>query len=144
MASTSLITPAERFARFFDQALTGAFPRDVFGIDNSTRTWVPAVDIRETPEALMVYAEVPGLSRDDIQITLENNVLTLSGERRFEKDTKEQDWHRIERSYGTFSRSFGLPNNVDPEKVEASFKDGVLLVKIAKAEMARPRKIAIK
>lgn len=144
MATTSLISPAERLARMLDQAFNQTFPRDFFGENLSTRTWVPAVDIRETPEALIVYAEVPGLSKEDINITLENNVLTLSGERRFEKDTKEQDWHRVERSYGTFSRSFSLPAQLDPDKVDASFKDGVLSIRIPKAEMARPRKIVVK
>lgn len=140
----SLMSPADRLVRMLERS----FPRDVFAPaftdEPSTRTWMPAVDIRETPEALVVYAEVPGLSKEDIQITLENNLLTLSGERRFEKDTKQEDWHRIERSYGTFSRSFSLPANVAVEKVDATFKDGVLTIMIPKAESARPRKIAIK
>ena len=141
----TLMSPTDRFARMLERSLG----RELFAPlgtadDVSTRAWMPPVDIRETPESLIVYAEVPGVNREDINITLENNVLTLGGERRFEKDTKEQDWHRIERSYGSFSRSFSLPTNVQSEKVEASFKDGVLAIQIPKSEAARPRKIAIK
>ena len=137
----TLAHPTDRFARMIERS----FPRDLFGLGDepSTRAWTPLVDIRETPEALEVHADVPGLSKDDIHISLENNLLTLSGERRFDKETKQQDWHRVERSYGAFSRSFSLPNNVAAEKVTAAFKDGVLTINIPKAESARPRKIAI-
>lgn len=112
--------------------------------DVANRTWMPAVDIRETDEAYEVYAELPGMKKDDIGITVENNVLTLSGERRFEKEVNEETFHRIERAYGKFTRSFTLPTQVNPEKVEASYKDGVLTIHIPKVEAARPRKIAIK
>ncbi len=132
-----------RFNRFFEDALGDLFTPVVRGEEVSNRNWLPAVDVAETPDALTLYAELPGLSREDVDITLENNVLTVRGERKFEKDVKEENFHRIERAYGTFARSFTLPNNVKGEAVEASFKDGVLTVRIPKAEEAKSRKIAI-
>jgi HSP20 family protein len=101
------------------------------------------VDIQETEEGYRLTAELPGLTKDDINITLENNVLRLSGERKFEKDVKKESYHRIERAYGTFGRSFVLPQQVSSDKVEAAFKDGILTVTVPKAEQAKPRKIAI-
>lgn len=113
------------------------------GEDLSNRAWRPAVDIRETEDAYELHAELPGMKKDDIGITLENNVLKLSGERRFEKDVKEEEFHRIERSYGSFTRAFSLPSRVDSERVEASFEDGVLKVRVPKAAETRPRRIEI-
>ena len=109
----------------------------------SNRTWMPPVDIQETDDSYRLTAELPGLTKDDINITLENNVLRLSGERKFEKDVKKESYHRIERSYGNFTRSFALPQQVSSDKVEAAFKDGVLTITVPKAEQAKPRKIAI-
>lgn len=113
------------------------------GEELSNRAWRPAVDIRETGDSYVVSAELPGLSKEDVQITIENNVLKLTGERRFEKEVKEEEFHRVERAYGTFSRAFALPTRVDPERVEASFKDGILTITVPKAAEARPRKIEI-
>lgn len=113
------------------------------GEDLATRTWTPAVDIQETDDGYRLQVELPGLSKDDVQITLENNVLRLSGERKFEKETKKENYHRIERTYGTFSRSFALPTQVSSDKVEATFKDGVLSILVPKAEQAKPRRISI-
>jgi HSP20 family protein len=110
----------------------------------SNRRFMPPVDIRETSEALIIHAELPGLHKDDVVISLENQVLTLSGERSFQKDVKEQNLHRIERSYGTFSRSFMLPTNVQSDKVQAAFQDGVLTITLPKVEEAKPRKIEIR
>jgi HSP20 family protein len=128
----------EPFFRLFDTL----FNQDQ-GEDIGNRTWTPPVDVRETPDAYVVSAELPGLAREDIQITLENNILRLSGERKFERDEKQENYHRIERSYGAFTRSFALPTQVDGERVQAGFKDGVLTVTVPKAEAARPRKIEI-
>jgi HSP20 family protein len=109
----------------------------------SGRIWTPPVDIEETDNSYRLQAELPGLTKDDIQITLENNVLRLSGERKFEKDVKKENYHRVERIYGSFARSFALPQQVDSEHVQAAFENGVLTVTVPKAEQARPRKIAI-
>jgi HSP20 family protein len=90
-----------------------------------------------------VKAELPGMDRKDIALHLENNVLSLRGERRFEKETKEENYHRIERSYGNFSRSFSIPATVDEEKIRADYKDGVLKIVLPKKEQAKPKQIKI-
>lgn len=113
------------------------------GEDLGSRTWTPPVDIQETDDAYRIQVELPGLKKEDVQITLENNVLRLSGERKFEKETKQENYHRIERSYGMFSRSFALPTQVSSDKVEAKFEEGVLSIVVPKAEQAKPRKINI-
>ncbi len=109
----------------------------------SKGNWLPAVDVKETADAYVVHAELPGLSKEDIQVTLENNVLRLSGERRFEKKDEKDNYHRIERAYGTFSRSFTLGAGTMADKVKAEFKDGVLTITIPKSEETKPRAIAI-
>ena len=109
----------------------------------ATTSWSPAVDIFETEGEIVVKAELPGMDRKDITLHLENNVLTLKGERRFEKDTKDENYHRIERSYGVFSRSFSIPATVDEEKIRADYKDGVLNIVLPKKEQARPKQIKI-
>jgi len=109
----------------------------------STTTWSPAVDIFETESEIVVKAEVPGMDRKDITLNLENNVLTLRGERRFLKETKEENYHRIERSYGGFSRAFSIPVTVDDEKIRADYQDGVLKIVLPKKEQLRPKQIKI-
>jgi len=135
---SSWLTGRDPFVQLMDTFFNGETTQEA-----SNRTWSPAVDIRETDESYMVYAELPGLSKDDISITLEDNILKLSGERRFEKDVEEEQYHRIERTYGTFTRAFSLPSRVDASKVKAAFKDGVLTLTVPKMEEAKPRKIAI-
>lgn len=132
----------QRVDRLFDRAFSDflAPAQDAM----STSRWMPAVDIRETTDALVLVAELPGMTKDDVQITLENNVLTISGERKFEKDVKEESFHRIERSYGSFTRSFTVPGNLRHDQVQAVFENGVLTVSLPKAEEAKPRKIDIK
>jgi len=105
--------------------------------------WTPRVDIRETDDALLVQAELPGIDKKDVHLEVKNGVLTLSGERRYEKDVKEENVHRVERVYGSFSRSFSLPSNVDADKVDANMKNGVLEVRLPKRESAKPKAIAI-
>ena len=109
----------------------------------STTMWSPAVDIFETEGEIVVMAELPGVDQKDIQLHLENNVLTIRGERRFEKEAKEDNYHRIERSYGGFSRSFSIPVTVDEEKIHADYKDGVLKIALPKKEQAKPKQIQI-
>lgn len=137
-------TPAlsrDPFFRVFDSLLNN---QDLLPSEEvSNRTWMPPVDIQETAEAFRLTAELPGLSKEDINITLENNVLRLTGERKFEKDAKKEGYHRIERTYGAFSRAFTLPSQVSHDKVEAAFENGVLTITVPKAEQAKPRKIAI-
>src|SRR5689334_21816969 len=109
----------------------------------STTTWSPAVDIFETEGEIVVKAELPGVDRKDISLHLENNVLTLKGERRFEKETKEENYHRIERAYGGFSRSFSIPATVDEDKIRADYKDGILKIALPKKEQVKPKQIQI-
>lgn len=106
--------------------------------------WVPVVDILEDEKEYLVKAELPEVSRDHVHVTVENGRLILKGERRFEKEEAGKKYHRVERSYGSFLRSFNLPENADAEKVEAEFKDGVLFVHLPKQEKAKPREIEVK
>ncbi len=108
-----------------------------------SRPWTPAVDIFETENELVLKADVPELALKDIDIRMENGTLTLKGERRFEREGTDQGYHRIERSYGAFSRSFAVPDSVDPDKVRAEYKDGVLTVTLPKKEVAKPRAIKV-
>ena len=131
-----------RMTRLFDESFNH-FLSPVTSAEELGGKWVPPVDIRETDDELTLLAEVPGLGKDDVNVTLENNVLTLSGERRFEKDADKEGYHRIERSYGSFTRSFTLPANVQTDQVKASFEQGVLSITLPKREEAKPRKIDI-
>ena len=135
----------DRFGRLFEDAFNDMLRP--FGTDAeavSTRTWIPRVDIRENADGLTLLMDVPGLGKDDLNITLENNVLTIAGERKFETDEKaNESYHRLERQYGPFSRSFTLAPTVRTDKVEASFKDGVLSVHLPKQEESKPRRISI-
>lgn len=105
--------------------------------------WSPAVDVSETETSLTIRSELPGMTQENIELNLQDNVLTLKGEKSQEEKEDQENFHRIERSYGSFSRSFSLPANVDQEKVEATFKNGVLEIVLPKAEEAMPKKIAI-
>jgi HSP20 family protein len=107
------------------------------------RPWVPPVDIRETDHELVVKADVPDLKFEDIDVPLENGTLTLRGERKFESKKEEGGWHRVERQYGAFERSFTLPDTVDPEKVKADYKNGTLTVILPKKELAKPRQVKV-
>jgi HSP20 family protein len=109
----------------------------------SARPWVPPVDISENENELVVKADVPDVKFEDIQVNLENDTLTLKGERKFEKASDKGGYHRIERSYGSFERSFTVPNTVDAEHVKADYKNGVLTVTLPKKETAKPRKINV-
>jgi HSP20 family protein len=109
-----------------------------------SRGWVPAVDIYETDDhEVVLKAELPDMKREDINLTFENGVLTLKGERKFDQDTKRENFQRMERHYGTFSRSFTLPNTVDASRINASYRDGVLTIRLPQREEARPKQIAV-
>ena len=129
--------------RFMDRFLTD-FTRPVEGEDFTGQTFTPAVDIKETPQEFLVTAEVPGIRKEDIHIEVADNLLTLKGERKFEQEEKNESYHRVERSFGAFSRSFTLPTLVKTDAIEARFHDGLLSVRIPKAEEKVPKKIEIK
>ena len=105
--------------------------------------WTPSVDIYENKDQIVLEAELPGMNREDFELTIENNVLTLRGERRFEKQDDTDNYHRVERAYGAFSRSFTLPQTVSPENVTAEYKNGVLRVVLQKREEVKARRIEI-
>ena len=106
--------------------------------------WAPAVDITEDEKEYLVKAELPEIRKEDVKVTLENGILSISGERKFEKEEKGKKYHRIERSYGSFLRSFDLPDNADAGKVDAKFSEGILTIHVAKSEASRPKQIDIK
>jgi HSP20 family protein len=107
------------------------------------RPWSPAVDIYETENELVLKADLPDLDQKDIDVRVENNTLTIAGERKFEREDKSQGFHRIERSYGSFQRSFAVPNTFDTEKIGAAYHNGVLTVTLAKKEAAKPRQVKV-
>ena len=111
--------------------------------ENAPRTWAPAVDVAETEEALIVRAELPGMAREDIDIELSGETLTLRGERKFESEMKKDHYVRIERRYGNFSRSFTLATPIQADKVSASYRDGILEIVLPKSEDTRPRKVQV-
>ena len=106
-------------------------------------TWTPAVDIAERDDEYLVRMELPGVQKEDIRITIENNILTIRGEKKKEEKISEDDYRRVERSYGTFLRSFTLPIAVRSDKIEASSQDGIVTIRLPKAEEARPKQIAV-
>ncbi len=106
--------------------------------------WAPVVDITEDEKSYVIKAELPELKKEDVRVTVDHGVLTIAGERKYEKEERNRKYHRIERSYGTFARRFALPENIDATKVNASYKDGLLTVTAAKSETAKPKQIEVK
>jgi HSP20 family protein len=126
--------------RMFNQFFQGGTGEEAgWGV----RTWAPPVDIYETDDALILKAELPGVSKDDVSIEIHQNTLILRGQRKHDAEVKEDNYHRVERAYGTFQRSFTLPTLVDQEHVQATYKDGVLELRLPKSEAAKPKRIAI-
>jgi HSP20 family protein len=107
-------------------------------------TWVPACDIYETTKEIVVKAELPGLKKEEVLVSIENNLLTIRGERKFEDEVKRENFHRVERTYGEFLRSFTLPSFIDANKILAEFKDGLLVVTLPKREESKPKQIEVK
>jgi HSP20 family protein len=135
----NLVNSQGEFDRFFREAFSPLVGQG----EVSTRTWAPAVDIYENGDNLVLKAELPGVNPDDVEIRVEDNTLYLKGERKFDNEVKEQNYHRVERTYGTFTRTFSLPNSIDSDKVAANYKDGVLTLTMPKKEEAKPKTIKI-
>ncbi len=134
-----MVTLQDRMNRLFNEQLSN------FGNEESlaSGSFVPAVDVYEDEQGIRLNIEVPGIDEKDIDLRLENNVLTVRGERKFEKETKEENFRRVERRYGQFVRSFTLPNTVDGENVKAAYDKGVLTIALPKKEAAKPKQIKI-
>lgn len=113
------------------------------GSAENLRTWFPVTDVSETPDQLILRLEVPGLSRDDIKLSVERNTLTVRGEKRQETVSENESFYRSERSYGSFERSFALPSHVDADQVKASIENGVLTIRFPRREEAKAREIEI-
>ena len=110
----------------------------------TTGDWSPRVDIAETEKEFVIKAEIPEVKKEDVKVTVDNGVLTISGERKQEKEEKGKKFHRVERYYGSFTRSFTLPDNVKENNIKASFKDGMLNLQIQKTDKAKPKAIEVK
>jgi HSP20 family protein len=139
-----LVTIQDRMNRIFEDAFRGV-PRQGTSEEDWALggSWAPPVDIYEHDGTLVLKAELPGIEAKDVDVRVENNVLTLRGERKFDQEVKRESCHRVERAYGTFTRSFTLPNVVDTTNIKAEFKDGVLRVTLPKREEAKPKQIQI-
>lgn len=137
-----LATLQERMNRVFEDALTrGTQTRT--DEEMFTGTWAPPVDIYETKDRVVLNAELPGFTDDQIQLRFEDGVLSIEGERKFDKKTGDENYHRVERSYGRFVRTFAIPTTVDHERISASFVNGVLTVELPKREETKPKQIRI-
>jgi HSP20 family protein len=133
-----LVNLQERMNRLFNESL-GPGGQEVL----TAGSFVPPVDVYEDEQGIRLKMEVPGIEEKDIDIRLENNLLTVTGERKMESETKEENYHRIERSYGSFTRSFSLPPTVNPEDVKAAYAKGVLTITLGKRAEARPKQIKV-
>jgi HSP20 family protein len=120
------------------------FEKSFFGPRTRNADFAPAVDVHEDTERLVLRAELPGVKREDVEVSIDANVLTLKGERKLEKEEQGRRYHRIERSYGTFVRQFQLPSNVDTSQIDAQLNEGVLTVALNKKQELKPRKIDVK
>jgi HSP20 family protein len=138
--------PSELFGiqREMNRMFDNVFRFDTRDDDAAFTAWTPAVDIAEHEDEYVVKVELPGVNKEDVKITLESNILTIRGEKKQEKETKKENYQRIERSYGSFQRSFTLPTTVKSEKIDAVYKDGILQIALPKAEEAKPKQIEVK
>ncbi len=127
----------EQFSRLFDTSFPGR------SSESDLTTWAPAVDIQETENELVLKADLPGIEEKDIDVRIENNTLTIRGERKFEKQVNEDNYLRVERSYGSFSRSFSLPNTINTEAINAEYKNGVLTVQMPKRAESKPKQVKV-
>jgi len=138
--------PSDLFGiqREMNRMFDNVFRFDTRDADAEFTAWTPAVDIAEHDDQFVVKVELPGVNKDEVKITLENNILTIRGEKKQEKETKKENYHRVERSYGSFQRSFTLPTTVKSDKIDAVYKDGILQIALPKAEEAKPKQIEVK
>jgi len=134
-----LVTIRDKMNRMFEDAVTQRGEEK----ELVSSSWAPSVDIYEDESQLVLTAEVPGLTEKDVEIKIEDNVLSLQGERKLEKETRQENYHRIERAYGSFYRSFTLPNYIDQDKIRAEHENGVVKITMPKKSELKPRKVKI-
>jgi HSP20 family protein len=130
--------PMNMFENFFGS------PEEFWGLQPRSDSFMPAVDVTEDDDKIEIHAEVPGMGKEDIDVSVENGVLTISGEKKEEERKEETNYHRVERRYGSFQRRMRLPEGVDDESIDAAYADGVLTVTVPKMEKASPRQIEVK
>ncbi len=135
-----LVTIQDELNRLFNRTFGSLEPLR----PTAAGTWMPAMDVYETDDKFVAKVELPGIDPEDVEVAVEDGTLTISGKREFSSEVREEDYHRIERRYGAFSRAITLPPTVDTDKVEARFDKGVLTVEVAKTERAKPKKIKVK
>jgi HSP20 family protein len=129
--------------RLFDEMVGQGLWRT--GDEQSLRgAWVPAINILEKDDSMQITADLPGLNPEDVEVTVEQGVLNIRGERKFEEAAEGETFHRVERLYGVFERNFTLPNSIDTEKIEANFNNGVMVLTLPKREESKPRSVKIK
>src|ERR1700681_1546175 len=144
MTTIARLEPFRGFSTLHDQVnrlLNESFRNQ--GDESAVTTWAPSVDIYETPNEMVVKADLPDVNEKEIDVRIENNLLTIRGERKFEKSVSEENYLRVERNYGAFSRSFSLPNTVNAEAIGAEYKNGVLTVPLPKREESKPRQVKV-
>ena len=129
--------------RWFNELMSRGLRR-VGDEDRVRGSWTPAVNVLEKKDVIVITADLPGLKAEDVEVTVEEGVLTIRGERSFEEAKEGETYHRIERCYGMFERTFSLPNSVDPTKIEARFKDGEMVVNLPRREESKPRSVKVK
>ena len=139
LARRDFSTLQDRVNRIFRESFATQSPEEAL----TTSNFAPPVDVYEDEHNITLKIEVPGIDEEDINVSIENNTLTVRGERRFDKDEKEENFHRVERMYGTFTRSFTLPNTLDPDQVSAHYEKGVLKIRLAKKTEAKPKLIKV-
>ena len=132
------MTLRDRMNRLFEDMSSSKEEKDLM-----TRAWAPSVDIYENENEVVLNAEIPGVDEKDVEIKVEDNTLILKGERKFEKEAKEENYHRIERSYGSFFRSFALPGYIEQDRIEAEHENGILRIRMPKKLELKPRKVKI-
>lgn len=136
----NMSTLQDRINRIFEENASRAKDYDV---EVSQCDWRPVVDIYNTEKAIIISAELPGVTKDNITLDVNENILTIKGERKSEEEVNQEDYYRMERCFGTFERAFTLPSTVDPGKISANFKDGILKIEIPKPEEKKPKQITI-
>ncbi len=136
-----IVSIQDEMNQLFDNFFGGRVPRRWLKAEEGL--WTPNVDVSETKDEIVVTAEMPGMKKEDIKLSVQDNVITLSGEKKSEEEKKDANFYRLERSFGSFCRSFTLPTPVEAEKIKANFKDGILKVTLPKSEKVKPKEIPI-